>query len=145
MGNTCLVFAPRHKTALPGADSRTLLNGVPSLVCPFHTEPTQSKLPHIHLRQTMRRLGPILVKDAADDHPNGDATHPQTGAQLGFAMLWIEGVTWSRMVAIKIVSARIGCDRRSISSMPRHHANTLPACAAHRCAGQLRKWRNACA
>lgn len=56
----------------------------------------------------MRQLGPGLITGAADDDPSGIATYSQAGAQFGFAMLWTVVLTLPLMVAIQIVSARIG-------------------------------------
>jgi NRAMP (natural resistance-associated macrophage protein)-like metal ion transporter len=55
-----------------------------------------------------RRLGPGLITGAADDDPSGIATYSQAGAAFGFAMLWTAVVTLPLMIAIQIVSARIG-------------------------------------
>ncbi len=66
------------------------------------------KLPQTRLRRTMRRLGPGLITGAADDDPSGIATYSQAGAQFGFSMLWTVVFTLPLMVAIQIVSARIG-------------------------------------
>ena len=56
----------------------------------------------------MRQLGPGLITGAADDDPSGIATYSQAGAQFGFSMLWTVVFTLPLMVAIQIVSARIG-------------------------------------
>ena len=61
-----------------------------------------------NLRNTLRRLGPGLITGAADDDPSGIATYSQAGAQFGFSMLWTMVVTLPLMVAIQLVSARIG-------------------------------------
>jgi NRAMP (natural resistance-associated macrophage protein)-like metal ion transporter len=45
---------------------------------------------------------------AADDDPSGIATYSQSGAQLGFAQCWTMFLTTPFMVAVQIVSARIG-------------------------------------
>jgi NRAMP (natural resistance-associated macrophage protein)-like metal ion transporter len=60
------------------------------------------------LQKNMRRLGPGLITGAADDDPSGIATYSQAGAQFGYAMLWTVVFTLPLMVAIQIVSARIG-------------------------------------
>lgn len=60
------------------------------------------------LRSTLRRLGPGLITGAADDDPSGIATYSQAGAQFGFSMLWTMVFTLPLMVAIQLVSARIG-------------------------------------
>ena len=59
-------------------------------------------------RAALRRLGPGLVTGAADDDPSGIATYSQAGAQFGFSMLWTVVFTLPLMVAIQLVSARIG-------------------------------------
>jgi NRAMP (natural resistance-associated macrophage protein)-like metal ion transporter len=54
------------------------------------------------------RLGPGLITGAADDDPGGIATHSQAGAQFGLNMLWTIVLTYPLMVAIQLISARIG-------------------------------------
>ena len=56
----------------------------------------------------MRQLGPGLITGAADDDPSGIATYSQAGAMFGFSMLWTVVFTLPLMVAIQIISARIG-------------------------------------
>jgi NRAMP (natural resistance-associated macrophage protein)-like metal ion transporter len=56
----------------------------------------------------LRVLGPGLLTGAADDDPSGIATYSQAGAQFGFALCWTMFLTTPFMVAIQIVSARIG-------------------------------------
>ena len=56
----------------------------------------------------LRQLGPGLITGAADDDPSGIATYSQAGAQFGYSMLWTVVFTLPLMVAIQIVSARIG-------------------------------------
>jgi NRAMP (natural resistance-associated macrophage protein)-like metal ion transporter len=60
------------------------------------------------LKAGVRRLGPGLITGAADDDPSGIATYSQAGAQFGYSMLWTMVFTLPLMVAIQIVSARIG-------------------------------------
>lgn len=60
------------------------------------------------LRRGLGKLGPGLITGAADDDPSGIATYSQAGAQFGFSMLWTVVFTLPLMVAIQIVSARIG-------------------------------------
>jgi Mn2+/Fe2+ NRAMP family transporter len=57
----------------------------------------------------VKQLGPGLVTGAADDDPSGIATYSQAGAQFGYNMLWTVVFTYPLMVAIQMVSARIGC------------------------------------
>jgi NRAMP (natural resistance-associated macrophage protein)-like metal ion transporter len=59
-------------------------------------------------RQNLRQLGPGLITGAADDDPSGIATYSQAGAQFGFSMLWTVVFTLPLMVAIQVISARIG-------------------------------------
>src|SRR5579883_606482 len=60
-------------------------------------------------RMLLRILGPGLVTGAADDDPSGIATYSQAGAQFGFALSWTMFLTTPFMIAIQMVSARIGC------------------------------------
>ena len=59
-------------------------------------------------RSIFSKLGPGLITGAADDDPSGIATYSQGGAQFGYGMLWTVIFTFPLMVAIQIVSARIG-------------------------------------
>jgi len=54
------------------------------------------------------RLGPGLITGAADDDPSGIATYSQAGAQFGVDMLWTVAFTYPLMVAVQLISARIG-------------------------------------
>lgn len=56
----------------------------------------------------LRRLGPGLITGAADDDPSGIATYSQAGAQFGYGLLWTVFLTTPFMIAIQLVSARIG-------------------------------------
>ncbi len=68
----------------------------------------RAQIQRLGRRLDVRRLGPGLITGAADDDPSGIATYSQAGAQFGFAMLWTVVFTLPVMVAIQIVSARIG-------------------------------------
>lgn len=57
----------------------------------------------------LNKLGPGLITGAADDDPSGIATYSQAGAQFGFNTLWTLVLTYPLMVAIQIISAKIGC------------------------------------
>ncbi len=61
-----------------------------------------------NLLPRLRQLGPGLITGAADDDPSGIATYSQAGAQFGYSMLWTMVFTLPLMVAIQLVSARIG-------------------------------------
>lgn len=56
----------------------------------------------------MEILGPGLVTGASDDDPSGIATYSQAGAQFGYAASWTLIFTYPLMVAIQMISARIG-------------------------------------
>jgi NRAMP (natural resistance-associated macrophage protein)-like metal ion transporter len=55
-----------------------------------------------------RMLGPGLVTGAADDDPSGIATYSQGGAQFGYSLGWTMFLTTPFMIAIQMISARIG-------------------------------------
>ncbi|MES2283877.1 MAG: divalent metal cation transporter [Pseudomonadota bacterium] len=59
-------------------------------------------------RSFFQKLGPGLVTGAADDDPSGIATYAQAGARFGFGLLWTIVLTYPLMVAIQLISARIG-------------------------------------
>ncbi len=67
-----------------------------------------AKIKRFDLKSGAARLGPGLITGAADDDPSGIATYSQAGAQFGLSMLWTVVFTLPLMVAIQIVSARIG-------------------------------------
>ncbi len=56
----------------------------------------------------VKKLGPGLITGAADDDPSGIATYSEAGARFGLNMLWTVLFTYPFMVAIQIISARIG-------------------------------------
>ena len=56
----------------------------------------------------LKKLGPGLITGAADDDPSGIATYSQAGAQFGYGLLWSVLFTTPLMIAIQVVSARIG-------------------------------------
>ncbi len=56
----------------------------------------------------LRHVGPGVVTGAADDDPSGIATYTQAGAQFGTGVLWTVLLTVPFMIAIQLVSARIG-------------------------------------
>jgi NRAMP (natural resistance-associated macrophage protein)-like metal ion transporter len=60
------------------------------------------------LQRGFGRLGPGLITGAADDDPSGIATYSQAGAQFGPNMLWTVVLTFPLMVAVQVISARIG-------------------------------------
>ena len=81
------------------------------------TEPEGSEIHELeaaatHARRKIQlgfgRLGPGLITGAADDDPSGIATYSQAGARFGLNMLWTLVFTYPLMVAIQVISARIG-------------------------------------
>jgi NRAMP (natural resistance-associated macrophage protein)-like metal ion transporter len=59
-------------------------------------------------RRLFRLFGPGLVTGAADDDPSGIATYSQAGAQFGFGLGWTMFLTTPFVIAIQMVTARIG-------------------------------------
>jgi len=66
------------------------------------------RIAKLTLGRGVRQLGPGLITGAADDDPSGIATYSQAGAQFGYSMLWTVVFTLPLMIAIQLVSARIG-------------------------------------
>jgi Mn2+/Fe2+ NRAMP family transporter len=67
-------------------------------------------------------FGPGLITGASDDDPSGIATYSQAGAQFGYALGWTLVVTYPLMVAVQMVSARIGrATGRGIAGNLRRH------------------------
>ncbi len=75
----------------------------------------------------LSKLGPGLITGAADDDPSGIATYSQAGAQFGFNMLWTILLTYPLMVAIQIISAKIGIvsGRGLATNIRRHYSPWL--------------------
>jgi NRAMP (natural resistance-associated macrophage protein)-like metal ion transporter len=69
-----------------------------------------------------KRLSAGFVTGAADDDPSGVATYSQVGAKFGYAMLWVVFLTIPLMIAIQMVSARIGrvCGRGLADTLMRN-------------------------
>src|SRR6202050_1679348 len=86
--------------------ARTFILGLrrPSAASNDHMTSRRSPL----ITKLSRVLGPGLLTGAADDDPSGIATYSQSGAQLGYTLCWTMFLTTPFMVAIQIVSARIG-------------------------------------
>jgi Mn2+/Fe2+ NRAMP family transporter len=70
------------------------------------------------------RLGPGLITGAADDDPSGVATYSQAGAQFGPDMLWTVVFAYPLMVAVQLISARIG--RVTGAGLAANMAKVLP-------------------
>lgn len=60
------------------------------------------------LRSYWHSLGPGLTTGASDDDPSGIATYSQTGAQYGYAFLWLAAFTYPLMSVVQEMCARIG-------------------------------------
>lgn len=70
----------------------------------------------------LRHVGPGVVTGAADDDPSGIATYTQAGAQFGTGVLWTVFLSLPFMIAIQLVSARIGRQSgRGITANLREH------------------------
>ncbi len=70
----------------------------------------------------LRHVGPGVITGAADDDPSGIATYTQAGAQFGTGLLWTVFLSLPFMIAIQLVSARIGrVTGKGISSNLREH------------------------
>ncbi len=71
----------------------------------------------------LRHVGPGVVTGAADDDPSGIATYTQAGAQFGTGVLWTVFLSLPFMIAIQLVSARIGRQSgKGIAANLRDHA-----------------------
>ena len=71
-------------------------------------DPADQPIPADADASWLKKLGPGLVTGAADDDPSGIATYSQAGAKFGFGLLWTIVLTYPLMVAIQLISARIG-------------------------------------
>src|SRR5580658_11136275 len=80
-------------------------------------------------------LGPGLVTGAADDDPSGIATYSQGGAQFGYALGWTMFLTTPFMIAIQLVSARIGAVTGK--GLAANLGKALPAVLLHGIVGLL--------
>jgi NRAMP (natural resistance-associated macrophage protein)-like metal ion transporter len=82
-----------------------------------------------------RMFGPGLVTGAADDDPSGIATYSQAGAQFGYTMSWTMFLTTPFMIAIQIVTARIGAVTGN--GLAANLRKALPAAALYLMVGLL--------
>ncbi len=53
-------------------------------------------------------MGPGLITGMADDDPSGIGTYSVTGAQFGYALLWLVPVCIPLMIAVQEMCARVG-------------------------------------
>ena len=85
-------------------------------------QPSPRRPPRHRIPSFLRHVGPGVVTGAADDDPSGIATYTQAGAQFGTGILWTVFLTLPFMVAIQLVSARIGRQSgRGIAANLREH------------------------
>jgi NRAMP (natural resistance-associated macrophage protein)-like metal ion transporter len=82
-----------------------------------------------------KRLGAGFVTGAADDDPSGVATYSQVGAKFGYALLWIMFLTIPLMIAIQMISARIG--RATGQGLADNLSRNFPAAAVWSLVGLL--------
>ena len=61
-----------------------------------------------YLKRSLAILEPGLITGAADDDPSGISTYSVAGAAFGYTTLWIALLTFSLMVAIQLMCARLG-------------------------------------
>jgi NRAMP (natural resistance-associated macrophage protein)-like metal ion transporter len=86
------------------------------------TDTTPTSTPRRPTDPWLEKLGPGVVTGAADDDPSGIATYSQAGAAFGYNILWTILLTYPLMVAIQIISARIGrVSGRGLATNIRHH------------------------
>jgi NRAMP (natural resistance-associated macrophage protein)-like metal ion transporter len=92
---------------------------------PFDLDPSDK--PDTEVQTWLQKLGPGLITGAADDDPSGIATYSQAGAQFGFNMLWTIIITYPLMVAIQVISARLGrvSGRGLATNIRRHYPASL--------------------
>jgi NRAMP (natural resistance-associated macrophage protein)-like metal ion transporter len=62
----------------------------------------------LNIRVSWRMLSAGLITGAADDDPSGIATYSQVGAAYGYNTLWSVLLALPLMIAIQMISARIG-------------------------------------
>jgi len=94
-----------HFSGLATQQLQPNFNLIAMCLMPNHPETTPLNLED---SSWANKLGPGLITGAADDDPSGIATYSQAGAQFGYSMLWTVVLTYPMMVAIQIISARIG-------------------------------------
>src|SRR5436309_9453323 len=66
------------------------------------------EVPPRGVRHFFADLGPGLITGAADDDPSGVSTYSVSGASFGYAPLWTALFSFPLMVAVQLMSARLG-------------------------------------
>jgi NRAMP (natural resistance-associated macrophage protein)-like metal ion transporter len=97
-------MAPKNAAAKKSGAKNSRAKSPRAKNSPANSSPTKNS----RLKTIFRMLGPGLVTGAADDDPSGIATYSQGGAQFGYALGWTMFLTAPFMIAIQLVSARIG-------------------------------------
>lgn len=88
-----------------------------------HSPNSFAKLKPPRIPSFLRHVGPGVVTGAADDDPSGIATYTQAGARFGTGVLWTVFLSLPFMIAIQLVSARIGRQTgQGIAANLRQHA-----------------------
>lgn len=78
----------------------------------------------LRLHKFFRRFGPGIITGSADDDPSGIVTYSQTGAQYGYAFLWLAFFTTPLMIAAQEMSARLGLvTRQGLATLVRKHVS----------------------
>jgi Mn2+/Fe2+ NRAMP family transporter len=74
------------------------------------------------LKRFWQIAGPGVITGAADDDPSGIATYSQTGAQFGYAQLWLMPIMLPMMIVLQEICARIGIvTGKGIAGVVREH------------------------
>ena len=92
-------------------NSKARHNSLSRSIPKFNSRKNSSKEPGTTWRDKLKSLGPGLVTGASDDDPSGIATYAQTGAQFGFAMLWVALLTYPLMAGVQEI-----CDRTALAT-----------------------------
>jgi NRAMP (natural resistance-associated macrophage protein)-like metal ion transporter len=107
-----IVYFKSHSADCAGPrlniESLANLHGLILAACMNSSKNESKKSPAKRTNILLRLLGPGLVTGAADDDPSGIATYSQAGAQFGYGLLWTVFLTTPFMIAIQLVSAKIG-------------------------------------
>lgn len=72
----------------------------------------------------IRILGPGVVTGAADDDPSGIATYSQTGAMMGYSMLWTLPAMYPLLLGVQDTCSRIGAvTGKGLAAVIKEHYN----------------------
>jgi len=88
------------------------------LVCAHEEEPTGET----GRKPWWAKLGPGLITGAADDDPSGIGTYSVTGAQFGYALLWLVPACLPLMIAVQEMCGRVGVvTGRGLAAVVKQH------------------------